>query len=731
LFFILSFNSKIYSQPGVWQTVQSSLSVSLMDSYFLNNGLNGWAVGGTGSGSQYVSTVCFTTNGGTSWTSVPFSVNSNITGICFANAFTGWAVGSNGVIVYSGDGGTNWSQQTSPTTRLLAKVWFINAQTGWACGGWQDGTTYLVIKTTNGGQSWTDQSFSSGAYSCESIFFINDQTGWIGGRDNTLAPHIQKTTDGGNTWARQTVPSTGSNVGIESIKFATLNKGWAASTSINNNGPIFYTSDGGSNWTVQYSTNMHYHMLDVRDSMSVACVGVRVLNPAEQVFVTTNGGVNWTPNTPPIDGYTYAISYRGNNVWIGSSNTQILRSSNNGATWVTQFIAPRWRSVVWSNSTTGWITAGTSVGTDGVSLKTTNGGQTWLNDPLSPGGSQAFFVNANYGWMLFEGNSSSIYRTSNGGTSWIQTYIPGGGAWIGRMTFASQNTGWAYGSIGKIVYTTNSGVSWTAQNVGSTNYIEALFCVNENEAWAGGGYGGGSGFISHTTNSGQTWTLQTPASNAQISDFCFLNNTSGWALCYGGTTQKTTDGGQTWTGLGSIPNFYSMRILMLDSLRGWIAAYNSGSSTDGKGYIYRTTNGGNSWVQEWITPIVGTDLQDLSNQNNMTLWCVGNNGQITKYDVPTGISKNTEVVKDFNLSQNYPNPFNPTTNIKYQITNNKLVTLKIFDILGKEVETLVNEKQNAGTYEVTFNASQYSSGIYFYKLTTDNFSDTKKMLMIK
>ena len=185
LFFILSFNSKIYSQPGVWQTVQSSLSVSLMDCYFLNNGLNGWAVGGTGSGSQYVSTVCFTTNGGTSWTSVPFSVNSNITGICFANAFTGWAVGSNGVIVYSGDGGTNWSQQTSPTTRLLAKVWFINAQTGWACGGWQDGTTYLVIKTTNGGQSWTDQSFSSGAYSCESIFFINDQTGWIGGRDNT------------------------------------------------------------------------------------------------------------------------------------------------------------------------------------------------------------------------------------------------------------------------------------------------------------------------------------------------------------------------------------------------------------------------------------------------------------------------------------------------------------------------------------------------------------------
>ena len=747
IYYLISFvfifsNSLIFSQQGVWQVVQSSPSVMLQDCYFLSNGLNGWSIGATGATGQYISTVCATTNGGTNWTSYPFSVNASMTGVCFANAQSGWAVGSGGTIMFSNTGGTTWVQQTSPTSRLLAKVWFINAQTGWACGGWQDGSAYLVIKTTNGGQTWIDQSFSSGTYSCESIFFINDQTGWVGGRDNTLAPHIHKTTDGGTSWTRETVPATGSNVGIASIKFATVNKGWAASTSIYNSGPVFYTSDGGNNWTIQYSTNLHYHVLDVKDSLSVAVVGVKILSPqAEQVFVTTNGGVNWTANTPPIIGYTYGICYRGTNVWIASNNTQILKGANNGASWVTQFIAPRWRSVAWSTPTTGWITAGTSVGTDGVSLKTTDGGQTWNNDASSPGGSQAFFTNANYGWMFFEGNNSTIYRTSNGGTSWIQTYIASSGAWIGRITFASQNTGWAYGASGKIVYTTNSGVSWTTQNVGSSNYIDAVFCTSETEAWAGGGYGGGSGFISYTSNSGVIWTTQTPATGDMVNDFYFLNNRKGWALNYGGSTQRTTDGGQTWTGGGGVNNFYAQRIFMLDSLRGWVAAYNNtGGGGNGLGYIYKTINGGDSWVQEWVTPLVATDLQDLKIQNNATLWCVGNNATIVKYDIPVGIEKKSEIVKDFKLYQNYPNPFNPTAKIKFDIPKLPLtkgargmnVKLIINDILGREVTTLVNEELKNGSYEVTWNASNFSSGVYYYKLIAGNeYTSVKKMVLIK
>jgi hypothetical protein len=93
---------------------------------------------------------------------------------------------------------------------------------------------------------------------------------------------------------------------------------------------------------------------------------------------------------------------------------------------------------------------------------------------------------------------------------------------------------------------------------------------------------------------------------------------------------------------------------------------------------------------------------------------------------------NVEVVPDkFELSQNYPNPFNPSTRIKYQLSSISQVTLKVYDVLGNEVATLVNEEKPAGSYEVDFDASQLSSGIYFYKLQAGSFFETKKMLLLK
>ena len=106
--------------------------------------------------------------------------------------------------------------------------------------------------------------------------------------------------------------------------------------------------------------------------------------------------------------------------------------------------------------------------------------------------------------------------------------------------------------------------------------------------------------------------------------------------------------------------------------------------------------------------------------------------KISSYNLdPVGISSNNEIANSYSLSQNYPNPFNPSTMIRYEIPVSNFVTLKIFDALGKEVASLVNEKQNAGSYTVDFNGSNLSSGIYFYRINSGEFIQTKSMMLLK
>ena len=107
--------------------------------------------------------------------------------------------------------------------------------------------------------------------------------------------------------------------------------------------------------------------------------------------------------------------------------------------------------------------------------------------------------------------------------------------------------------------------------------------------------------------------------------------------------------------------------------------------------------------------------------------------KVDKYGNTVSIRNNSEssIINKYSLSQNYPNPFNPSTIINYHVAVSSFISLKVFDILGKEVATLVNQKQNAGSYSVDFNGSNLPSGIYFYKLEANNFSITKRMLLIK
>jgi len=98
---------------------------------------------------------------------------------------------------------------------------------------------------------------------------------------------------------------------------------------------------------------------------------------------------------------------------------------------------------------------------------------------------------------------------------------------------------------------------------------------------------------------------------------------------------------------------------------------------------------------------------------------------------PVGVNDDEIVAKHFELEQNYPNPFNPSTIISYSVPTSSFINLKVYDILGNEVAVLVNEEKPAGNYEINFNASELTGGVYFYQLTSSTFVDTKKMILIK
>ncbi|KUG25330.1 hypothetical protein ASZ90_004847 [hydrocarbon metagenome] len=105
--------------------------------------------------------------------------------------------------------------------------------------------------------------------------------------------------------------------------------------------------------------------------------------------------------------------------------------------------------------------------------------------------------------------------------------------------------------------------------------------------------------------------------------------------------------------------------------------------------------------------------------------------KIVTVDLTTITSVEDEIKYEFAVEQNYPNPFNPTTQINYSIPTNSIVRLIIYDILGSEVKTVVNEFQNAGRYSIDFNADGLSSGVYFYRLTSGQFSETRKLMLLR
>ncbi len=707
------------AQPLDWETQMFKPSVFANDLCISRDGTHGWMVGSDGAAGEIRSAVFRTTDAGATWTEAAFPdrTTAAVNGVYFVSPDSGWIVGSGGYIARTTDAGATWQRQTSPSGRKLSRVHFVSPTLGWITGGWNDGGSYLLLKTTNAGATWQDISFGSGCYSAEDIWFADSLNGWVVGQNSRIDPVVLHTTDGGANWVEQghNLPSGAGP--ISSVCFPTPLKGWASTSSIYRTpaGCILHTTDGGATWSIQSQTGLHYnYALDAPDTLHVAILATQVLSPATaRIVVTTDGGANWTPYNLPTYDYGSGCQYRGARVWVAQQRSQVLCSDNHGAGPRWQLFAPLWRSLAWSGPSTGWVVTGSSAG-GGYALKTTNGGVTWL-ESTAPGGVQVQFLDSDHGWMLQEGNSARIHRTTNGGQNWTSHSL-GTGNWVGYFSFVTPESGWACGSNGTMLSTANGGVTWFAQNLGVTQYCEVVRFATPTQGWAAGGYGGGNGFIRHTTDGGQNWTAQSPALPGQPSAICFLDSRRGWLGSYDGAVQRTTDGGATWEAVSTIPHFYFEDLLFEDTLVGWAAVGNPAGSQppeDGRGYIYRTTDGGTTWQQQYASPIARGWVQAIARQPGGLLWACGGHAVVLSSAPPGGFAARPGAAPRHSLRA-APNPARVRTTVSLPPGAR---AVEVFDASGRAVLARPLDRSAAGTFALDLQS--LVPGVYFCRVLTD------------
>jgi len=406
----------------------------------------------------------------------------------------------------------------------------------------------------------------------------------------------------------------------------------------------------------------------------------------------------WVQQSVPVTaGYFNDMKFVNANtgfilVWANPLAT-FMRTTNAGYNWQT---LNNWGMAKVAIVDTSCIYASGYNNGKGVIYKSSNLGVTW--DSINSSGVYYYnnlnFFNKDSG-LISSGNTvdNQIWRTTNGGQS-LQLIASYSGATSGKFFFLKEKVngeyyGWLYyPSYPSIYCTTNSGMTWNSLPSFFDN-LNNIFFVNQDTGWAT--FTHEYNYVYYTTNGGLNWSQKNLPYTAQQYDIFFINPNTGWIGF--GSHQRiyiTTNAGTNW-GTQLVNGTGSAKLFFTDSITGW--AQTSINT------ISHTTNGG---------------------------------GTITSI-----ISASTETQKDYRLYQNYPNPFNPITNVKFSILNAGDVKLVVYDVQGREEQTLVNETLKPGTYETSFDGSALNSGVYFYQIilsgesTHQIFTSTRKMILLK